>query len=203
MKIEKIINFLNLRRKKCQYGDNLHINGIVFIHGRKNGVKIGNNCTIQSSESINPTSGFAHTHLRAEQDGMICIGNNVGISHANITAFSGVTIEDNVLIGSGAKIWDTDFHPVNYQNRVENSEPLSRPIRIKEGAFVGACSIILKGVTIGEHSVIGAGSVVTKDVPDNEVWARNPAKLMRKIGGGVSSNLLIRWSVAERSLCYA
>ncbi len=184
MKLMKVINFLNMKRKLCQYGDNFHVNGIVFIHGRKNGVIIGKNCTIQSLGTINPTSGFSHTYLRVENDATIRIGNNVGISHANITAFSDITIDDDVLIGSGVKIWDTDFHPVNYQDRVENKEPSSRPIHIKEGAFIGACSIILKGVTIGKHSVIGAGSVVTHDVPDNEVWAGNPAKLVRKLGGG-------------------
>ena len=57
------------------------------------------------------------------------------------------------------------------------------PILIKEGAFIGAHAIILKGVTIGRHSVIGAGAVVTKNVPDNEVWAGNPAKFVKKLSG--------------------
>lgn len=162
---------------------------------------IGKNCTIQFFGTINQTSGFSHTYLRAENDATIRIGNNVGISHANIIAFSDVTIDDDVLIGSGVKIWNTDFHPVNYQDRVENKEPSSRPIHIKVGAFIGACSIILKGVTIGKYSVIGAGSVVTHDVPDNEVWAGNPAKLVRKLGG--STNLPIRWGCSreESLLC--
>ena len=48
-------------------------------------------------------------------------------------------------------------------------------------AFIGAHSIVLKGVTIGKHSVIGAGSVVTKNIPDNEVWAGNPARFIRRL----------------------
>lgn len=184
MIFEKVLNYLILKRKKCRYGKNLHIAGIVLVHGKKGGVEIGQNCTIQSSEFVNPTSGFDHTHLRAEKSGMIRIGNNVGISHANITAFSNITIEDNVLIGSGVKIWDTDFHPLDYKDRMENKESRSLPIYIKDGAFIGACSIILKGVTIGKHSVVGAGSVVTKSVPDYEVWGGNPARFIKKIGGG-------------------
>lgn len=138
-----------------------------------------------SKSTVNPTSGFSHCYFRAERDGFISIGNNVGISHTNITSFAGVTIEDNVLIGSGVKIWDTDFHSVDYTYRRYSEDPdvKSAPILIKEGAFIEACSIILKGVTIGRNSVIGAGAVVTKNVPDNEIWAGNPAKFVKKLGG--------------------
>lgn len=52
---------------------------------------------------------------------------------------------------------------------------------IKDNAFIGAHSIILKGVTIGEKSIIGAGSVVARDVPDGEIWAGNPAKFIKNI----------------------
>ena len=55
------------------------------------------------------------------------------------------------------------------------------PVIIKDGAFIGAHSIILKGVIIGEKSIVGAGSVVTKSIPDGEIWAGNPAKFIRKI----------------------
>lgn len=55
------------------------------------------------------------------------------------------------------------------------------PVVIKDGVFIGAHCIILKGVTIGEKSIIGAGSVVTKSIPDGEIWAGNPAKFIRRI----------------------
>ncbi len=51
---------------------------------------------------------------------------------------------------------------------------------IKRNAYLGAGSIIVKPVTIGENSIIGAGSIITKDIPDNEVWAGNPARFIRK-----------------------
>ena len=59
------------------------------------------------------------------------------------------------------------------------------PILIKEGAFIGARSIILKGVTIGRHSVVGAGYVVLKDVPDNCIVAGNPAKIIKNLSNHV------------------
>lgn len=171
-----------LKHKSVTIGKRIHINGRLFIHGKKNGIKIGDNVTIQSSVVVNPTSGFNHTHLRAEGNGYITIGNSVGISHANIVSFSSIKIEENVLIGSGVKIWDTDFHSLAFQNRCQDSDNhvSALPIWIKRGAFIGACSIILKGVTIGECSIVGAGSVVTRDVPDNEIWAGNPAKFVKK-----------------------
>lgn len=53
-------------------------------------------------------------------------------------------------------------------------------VRIKKNAFIGTGTIITKPVTIGERSIVGAGSVVTKNIPDNEVWAGNPARLIKK-----------------------
>lgn len=122
----------------------------MFIHGKKNGIQIGDNVIIHSNHVVNPTSGFQHCYIRSEGKEKIVIGNNIGMSHVNITSFTSIKIEDNVLIGSGVKIWDTDFHAVEFSDRCNNVNCKSSPILIKEGAFIGACSIILKGVTIGK-----------------------------------------------------
>ena len=103
------------------------------------------------------------------------------MSLAYLSASKKIVIEDNVLIGANTKIWDNDFHPVKYEDRVAKEPPKSAAVCIREGAFIGACSIIMKGVTVGYHSVVGAGSVVTHNIPDNEIWAGNPAKFVRKI----------------------
>lgn len=111
------------------------------------------------------------------------IGNNVGISGSTINAAQSVTIDDNVLIGSGCIITDTDSHPIDYQSRIDDvkSKTHVAPVHICEGAFIGARSLILKGVTIGTHSIVGAGSVVTQNVPDNCVACGNPAKVVKKL----------------------
>ena len=84
----------------------------------------------------------------------------------------------------GACVYDTDFHsldPAVRNSENDLKERVEKPVLIKNNAFIGAHSIILKGVTIGENSIIGAGSVVTKSVPDNQIWAGNPAKFIRNI----------------------
>lgn len=113
----------------------------------------------------------------------IIIGNNVGISGSSINATTTITIEDNVLIGSGCLISDTDSHPLHWEDRIynNNNKTAKAPITIKKNAFIGARCIILKGVTIGEGAVVGAGSVVSKDVPPYTVVCGNPAKIVKTL----------------------
>ena len=75
------------------------------------------------------------------------------------------------------------MHSVDYLSRIQEPDEhvMKSPIRKKEGAWIGAHSLILKGVTIGKHSIVGAGSVVTRDIPDDEVWAGNPVRFIKKI----------------------
>lgn len=184
MSIYWIWNKLVVNYKKVDYGKNLKINGKLYCHGNRGRICIGDNCVINSSEESNNTAGGMHTHLITCGNGSITIGNNVGMSQVNIVSYNKIVIEDNVLLGACVKIWDTDFHSLKYTQRLnETSAETAKnsPIHIGEGTFIGACSIILKGVNIGKHCVIGAGSVVTKDIPNCEVWAGNPAKFIKKI----------------------
>jgi acetyltransferase-like isoleucine patch superfamily enzyme len=105
---------------------------------------------------------------------LVWIGDTVKIGkNCKIQAFtfipSGVTIEDNVFIGPHV-CFTNDKHP-KAQGEWEVIQTL-----VKSGASIGANSTILSGITIGENSTIGAGSVVTKDVPEYETWAGNPAR---------------------------
>lgn len=154
-----IINYFNLKRKHIKVGSNFKLRGYLLIQGTGM-TNIGNNVTIYSKYSVNPI-GRNRTILQVMNNAQLLIGNHVGISHANICCHKKIEIDDDVLIGGGAKIYDTDFHSLEYKKRMEspdlNVKILS--IHINKGAFIGAHSIILKGVTIGEKSIVGAGSV--------------------------------------------
>lgn len=114
----------------------------------------------------------------------IIIGDNVGISGSTINATTTITIGNNTIIGSGCLITDSDSHPIlaserNIPDWYKYTK--SAPIVIGNNVFIGARSIVLKGVFIGDGAVIGAGSVVTKDVPANVIVAGNPAKIIKMI----------------------
>ncbi len=110
---------------------------------------------------------------------MIRIGDDVGASGCTISAMVSVVIGDRVLLGSGCLITDSDAHPVEPSVRARGGAPIGRPVVIEDDVFIGARAIILKGVRIGRNSVVGAGAVVTKDVPANAVVAGNPARVVR------------------------
>ncbi len=116
--------------------------------------KIGNNCNINAGVLI-------------END--VIIGDNVTVK-SGVQIWDGITIEDNVFIGPNVT-FTNDFLPRSKQYPKEFLKTI-----VKNGASIGANSTIVGGITIGEHSMIGAGSVVTKDVNAQELWYGNPAK---------------------------
>ncbi len=105
------------------------------------------------------------------------------MSNSAIYCAEKITVGDNVMIGGSCKIWDTDFHPLNTLLRTENPNEgyKTKPIIIGNNVFIGGFSIILKGTTIGDGSIIGAGSVVSGTIPAGEIWAGNPARFIKKI----------------------
>lgn len=108
----------------------------------------------------------------------ITIGKNVFINHAcSFLDMGGITLEDNVLIGPKVNLI-TENHPLNPNDR---KSLVCKPIVIKRNAWIGAAATILPGVTIGENSIVAAGSVVTADVAPNTVVGGIPAKYIKKL----------------------
>ena len=104
------------------------------------------------------------------------IGNNVVIQYnCLMMSAGGITIEDDVLIAANVSLITNNHDP--YDRQVL----LCKPVHIKRGAWVGADSTILPGVTVGEYAIVAAGSVVTKDVADYAVVAGNPAKVIKTL----------------------
>ena len=120
---------------------------------------IGDNCNICS-------------HCLIEND--VKIGNNVTIK-CGVQIWDGIEIEDDVFIGANVT-FTNDKYP-----KSKNPDWTLLRTKICRGASIGAGSTLLPGITIGTNAVVGAGSVVTKSIPDNELWLGNPARFVRKI----------------------
>lgn len=182
-KLERILCNMRIRKNGVQLGDGIIINGVPLIHTQKGKLKIGDGTRINSGIKYNAIGGNQECSFITRENGEIIIGKNVGISNTAFVSQTKITIGDNVLIGGSCCIYDTDFHSLNYEERKIRSNPgtISRPVIIKKGAFIGAHTIILKGVTIGEKAIVGAGSVVTKSIGGAEIWAGNPARFIRYV----------------------
>lgn len=170
-----------LRLSSVEYGSGCKFYGepIVQRH-RRSRIVLGDRVELRSSPTSNPLSPNHPVFLSTrDKDAQILIGNDCGLTGTTVVSEDRVEIGDRVAVGANATIVDTDFHPVNAENRRQN--PLDaqvEPVEIMDDVFIGMNSLILKGVTIGEKSVIGAGSVVVSDVPKDSLVAGNPAKII-------------------------
>ena len=181
--INYIINSIRIKYFNVEFSSKINnIRGIIRLVNQGQLV-IKKNVRINSGKKWNMIGGQTYCSLYIGRNATLILDEGMGISNSSIVCLDKITIGKNVLIGGNCKIYDSDFHSVEYKYRMENHDTrrISKPIHIKDGAFIGAHTLILKGIIIGEKSVIGAGSVVTKDIPDNEIWAGNPIKFIRKI----------------------
>lgn len=146
-------------------------------------LNIGSNCIFRSKSKYNMVGINKKISIGVANNAKLIIGDNCGFSGTSIFAANSIIIGDYCNFGGNTFIWDTDFHPLDFNDRrVHIVEKINTaPIAIGKDVFVGANSIILKGVTIGDRAIIGAGSVVAKNIPNDEIWAGNPAKFIRKI----------------------
>lgn len=110
------------------------------------------------------------------------IGRNCKISSHSFIC-EGVTIEDNVFVGHGVKFINDKYPRATNEGgslQTESDWQVETTL-VKKGASLGTGTVVLSGVTIGENSIVGAGSVVTRDIPDNVIAAGNPARVIREI----------------------
>ena len=155
--------------------------------GIKKRITIGNSCLL-ACNIVFETEG-----------GSVTIGDGVFISAGtNLYSINNITIGNDVMISWGVSIIDNNSHSLVSQERINDvadwkkginegvigkyknwAVVKSAPIHIKDKAWIGFNSIIAKGVTIGEGAIVGAGSVVTKDVPDYAVVGGNPSKIIK------------------------
>ena len=146
-------------------------------------ISLGRDVRMDSSKRANPLGGEKPCVLRTlTPSAKIMIGDRVGMSSTTIVAGNSIEIGPDSILGAGCMILDNDFHVADKNLRWQTEYKInSRPVKIGQGCFLGTRSIILKGVVLGDGVVVGAGSVVTKDMPPRTLVAGNPARVARQL----------------------
>jgi acetyltransferase-like isoleucine patch superfamily enzyme len=150
---------------------------------RSSSVRIGAHLSLRSTPRSNPlgpnrpciiSTRTAHAEL--------VIGDDFGMTGGSIVCAKRVEIGSRVNVGCNTVITDTDFHPLDPAARqADINAGATAPIIIEDDVFVGMHCLILKGVRLGAGCVVGAGSVVTRDVPPRAIVAGNPARVVRTL----------------------
>ena len=170
-----------LCRLKCRIGGakigkGLKARGMMRVYRFQcSKIVIGDNCKFNSSSRFN-FRGLNHPCIiqTGKEGAFIKIGNGCGFSGVSIVADNEVIIGDHVAVGANSMIGDRDDHP-------ERLHTTPNPVHIGNNVFIGMNCMIMKGVTIGDNSIIGAGSIVTKDIPANCIAVGSPCKVIRTI----------------------
>lgn len=146
-------------------------------------IELRDGLELRSWYSANPLAPNHPVVLATRSAGAIIrIGQNCGLTGATLVAAERIEIGNHVLVGANATIVDTDFHPLDPQGRRRDIlNGMHRPVVIEDDVFIGMNSLILKDVRIGRGSVVGAGSVVSQDVPSGVIVAGNPARVVRAL----------------------
>lgn len=167
--------------KGIEFGSGIRFFGFpIIVRSPYSRIILGDGITIRSDKTSNLLGIFKQTTLATmgRKGALLEIGANSGVSGASITAFEKIKLGKKVLVGANAIITDSDWHSKLPMAR--NTNVQTAPVIIGNNVWIGANSIVLKGVTIGDNSIIGAGSIVIKDIPANVIAAGNPCKVIRK-----------------------
>ena len=157
---------------------------------RRSEMRFGSSLQIRSSLRSNPLGPNHATILSTWTEGAkLLVGSHFAMTGGALCAAERITIGNNVTIGANTTVVDTDFHPLNpVLRRSLSAQANTAPVVIEDDVFIGMNCLILKGVTIGQGSVVGAGSVVARDVPPKVIVAGNPAAILRELGRGDITN---------------
>ncbi len=164
------------------WGKHWRVFGVPILQKHRGSkISIGDGLDLRSSKTSNPL-GLNHpvvlcTWFRSSE---LIIGENFGMTGGAICAAEHIQIGNDVAVGANSTIIDTDFHPLDAEERRRNLPAKTAPVCIEDDVFIGMNCMILKGVRIGRGSVIGAGSVVTRDVPPYSIACGNPARVIKK-----------------------
>ncbi len=172
--LERLASALHALNARWQLRDATRVGRRVRLRGR---ARVVNEGVMVIGDRVRLDSTIATLELVAIAGGRLEIGDNVFVNFgSSIVAGTGVTVGNDCLIGAHVMVMDCDFH------RVEDKswDTSGKPIVLEERVWLGNRSIVLKGVRIGHDSVVGAGSVVTKDVPPRTVVAGSPARVVRR-----------------------
>lgn len=197
---QRIITFkqqFKTKLLKWKYAGKLETDGAIRILGNQPVFKLPGNSKIVlgskvvlNSDAVNSNTALTfNCTLACGLNGKIEIGDNSMLNGVSITSYQSVKIGRNCQIASCTMISDTDFHPVNPKIReresmgykIDHAEVNKVPVVIGNNVWIGWGCIILKGVTIGDNSIIAAGSVVLKDIPANVLAAGNPAVIKKNL----------------------
>lgn len=173
--------YIQLKFPLLKIEGKINIKGIPMfeINGEAT-IKSGN--TFVSSPKYNPVGLTKKCNIYVRQGGKLLLESGSGYSGVSIVCWNMVTIGKECGFGGNVSIWDTDFHGIAAEDRVNMDAVKTEPVIIGNNVWVGANCMLLKGTVIGDKSIIGAGSVVNKKIPPDEIWAGNPARFIRKVG---------------------
>ncbi len=156
----------------------LRVLGNSFYVNNQGKITIGNRVSLHSF----PNGTIYRTSLSTYYpEAVIEIGNNCNINGTVIHSNQFVSIGNKCMLGPGTVIADNDSHRISVDPVERRRKAVSKPIIIKDNVWVGMNCLILKGVIIGENSIVAAGSVVVKEVPPNTLVGGNPAKVLKRL----------------------